>query len=378
MKRLKVIFTTTFFTGVFFKIMEWVGGSALLEFSLFLLCLSYLVDSIIAGLKKNIDDKYFFIIWNLTVFLWLLLFIFKTMYWWQWFYIQYIAYVFTLLTLLLFIPSTKSSKRLDLLIKENKISLLLTIFSLIWCVIPYSTLIYVSEIYFDSVSKDDKAYYNQIKCEQYGRYTEQLQSEKKLEILQMANADASKYCKIDTSGIRKSIMLSNDTDYDIKDAECLKLYKQSLAFVDQGNYSNAQKGLLKCNEIEPNNPTVLTSLGVTFLSLGNPEKALECYYNSIKADSLNIAAYVSAGYALMNEKRFKESIKILQLGYSKSNLKQIEHYGICANLSLAYLNMDSCSQAKKYFLLAKENDLNNSQFNESLKIIENNLKDNCH
>ena len=173
-------------------------------------------------------------------------------------------------------------------------------------------------------------------------------------------------------------VLIHHTKPDISNIACTKIYKQSISFADKGDYKSANELLLKCNDIEPNNATILNSLGVSWEVLGNDDKAMQCYYNAIKVDSLQLEAYASAGYALIRKHYFIEAIKILNLGYSKSNEDQFTHYNISLNLAVAYFNLDSCLQTKKYLLISKKHGFNNPQFDEGIIMFEKDVDKYCH
>ena len=177
--------------------------------------------------------------------------------------------------------------------------------------------------------------------------------------------------------IKKDVLI-NDTKLNIRNIECTKIYEQAISFCDRGDYKNAREFLLRCNDIEPNNATILNSLGICWKVLGNYDKAMQCYYNAIKVDSLQLEAYASAGYALIEKHYFNEAIQILKLGYSKSNENQFTHYNISLNLAVAYFNLDSCLQTKKYLSISKNHISNNPQFDEGIIMFEKDVTKYCH
>ena len=94
----------------------------------------------------------------------------------------------------------------------------------------------------------------------------------------------------------KNDILVHETNPNITNEESSKLFEKAKVLIEQQDYKSANKLLLKCDELEPNNPTILNTLGISYFSLGEYKKALKNYYLAIEVDSLSLEAYASAGY----------------------------------------------------------------------------------
>jgi tetratricopeptide (TPR) repeat protein len=172
-------------------------------------------------------------------------------------------------------------------------------------------------------------------------------------------------------------ILNNHTRTGVKSEECNRIFDSASAYMDIHDFVTARKLLHKCNDIEPNNATILNSLGVSYFANGDSTTALKYYFKAIQTDSTIPEGYSSAGCLLDMLRKPEEAIKILKIGYSKTNLDQFTHYNICFNLSIAYFHIDSCTQAKKYIAIAKQHGFNNPQFENQVLQVEKGIIDYC-
>ncbi|MFN8117531.1 MAG: hypothetical protein U0W65_15585 [Bacteroidia bacterium] len=175
----------------------------------------------------------------------------------------------------------------------------------------------------------------------------------------------------------KEHVLIHHTRPKIKSEACILVWDSATAYMDINDFVTARKLLHRCNDIEPNNATILNTLGVSYFSTGDSTTALKYYFNAMKADSTKPEAYASAGCLLDMLSKTDEAIKILKIGYAKTNLDQFTHYNICFNLSIAYFHIDSCKQAKKYISIAKQHGFNEPQFDTQVKQVESAILEYC-
>lgn len=175
----------------------------------------------------------------------------------------------------------------------------------------------------------------------------------------------------------KEHVLIHHTRPSIKSEACIQIFDSANAYMEISDFITARKLLQKCNEMEPDNATIINSLGVSYFANGDSTTALKYYFKAIETDSTKPEGYASAGCLLDMLNRQSEAIKILKIGYSKSNLDQFTHYNICFNLSIAYLHVDSCMQAKKYIAIAKQHGFDNPQFDDHVRQVENGIFDFC-
>ncbi|MBL7935532.1 MAG: hypothetical protein JNM51_06965 [Bacteroidia bacterium] len=175
----------------------------------------------------------------------------------------------------------------------------------------------------------------------------------------------------------KEHVLIHHTRPSIKSEECILVWDSATAYMDINDFVTARKLLHRCNDIEPNNATILNTLGVSYFSNGDSTTALKYYFYAMKADSTKPEAYASAGCLLDMLRKTDEAIKILKIGYAKTNLDQFTHYNICFNLSIAYFHVDSCKQAKKYISIAKQHGFNEPQFDTQVQQVESAILEYC-
>lgn len=164
-------------------------------------------------------------------------------------------------------------------------------------------------------------------------------------------------------------ILVHHTKPKFNDSVCIQIWDTALAYADIGDFKTSLKLLEKCNDIEPNNATILNAIGVSYLANGDSVTALKYYYSAISTDSLKPEAYASAGCLLENLAKYQDAIRILKLGYKKTNLNQFTHYNICLNLAITYYSLDSCDQTIHYLEIAKKHGFDNLEFDRKLNAV---------
>jgi tetratricopeptide (TPR) repeat protein len=172
-------------------------------------------------------------------------------------------------------------------------------------------------------------------------------------------------------------ILVNHTRPPIKSEACIQVFDSATAYADIGDYVSAQKLLRKCNEMEPGNGIILSTLGAAHFALHDTATALNYFFEAIRADSLKPEAYAGAGCVLEMQGNYTDALSILQTGLSKTTPDQFTHYNISLNLAVTYLSMDSCLKAKEYLDITKNYGNDKPQFDERILQIEESISNRC-
>ncbi len=172
-------------------------------------------------------------------------------------------------------------------------------------------------------------------------------------------------------------VIVNENPTSITDSLCSKLYNEGNQLCREGDFMKAYDLFIKCNDLESNHPTILSSLGTTSHSMGKHDQAMKFFQEAIKVDSSYIEAYASAGVCLEMQEKYAESIEILKLGLSKGNQNQFTYFNICYNLSISYSKINECQLALNFLNEAKKNGFKIKQFDDEIVLFENYLKENC-
>lgn len=172
-------------------------------------------------------------------------------------------------------------------------------------------------------------------------------------------------------------LLINHTRPDIKSEACIQVFDSATAYANIGDYVTAQKLMHKCNEMEPYNGTILSTLGSSYFALRDTATALKYFFEAIRADSLKSEAYANAGGALEMQGKYSEAMNVLKNGFSKTSPSQFTYYTISLNLAVTYLSMDSCIKAKEYIDITKNYGSDKPQFDQRIRQIEDNILSRC-
>lgn len=123
------------------------------------------------------------------------------------------------------------------------------------------------------------------------------------------------------------------------------------------DYTSALTNLLKANELDPNNPDIITNLAMAYYFKGEKALAIKQLERSIELSPKNSDAMVNLGSIYFYDKQYEKAEKIYQkvlkdLTYDK----QARTY---YNLGLIYLERKKDDQeAEKYFKLSIKEDEN--------------------
>ena len=85
------------------------------------------------------------------------------------------------------------------------------------------------------------------------------------------------------------------------------LLLMSNIFAINRNFTKAKELLLKANEIQPNNLTILNNLGTACKELGKIEEAIKFYEKIIKLNPQHTNAQYNLGVVFYNLKEFKKA-----------------------------------------------------------------------
>ena len=117
------------------------------------------------------------------------------------------------------------------------------------------------------------------------------------------------------------------------------------------NLKEAKKYFNKSLIREPENSSILNSLGSIEANFGNFKKSYEYFEKSLKLRKTNTLTYMSYGVALNKSTEQKKAIEIWKKGLSIE--RNIEKTGIFNyNISNAYYKLDNYNESKKYNDLA--------------------------
>ena len=221
MKVLKIIALFIFLAGLVFLFSDWAGAHTFLLLSFFVLACTFFIELLLAVFNKRVGNKLLLICWKLTALLWVTAFIFKFMYWQPWVLLQILAFIFTILSIGLAVPAVKKQEQLQLLLAPDKFIIPLIILCIAASLIPHSSLIFATEIYFEG-RMTDQTRYLESRCEAYRRYTFQLRREGRWQRLKVAENEEFRYCNQESSGIEvikvtkaqlEKIAAASDTSY---------------------------------------------------------------------------------------------------------------------------------------------------------------------
>ncbi len=166
----------------------------------------------------------------------------------------------------------------------------------------------------------------------------------------------------------KRIFIGNDYN-GVKSTKAIELLKLGDKNINDQKYEVALEYYLKADIVEPNNATILNSMANTEFFLGKTEQSSSNFKKAIEIDSSYLQTYASYGTCLGENKRYKEAIEMLKLGYKKSSPKQFVHYALSFNLAIYYYKIDDCSNANDYIKIALKNKFKSEYFDmETTKV----------
>jgi tetratricopeptide (TPR) repeat protein len=145
--------------------------------------------------------------------------------------------------------------------------------------------------------------------------------------------------------------LIDNNSFEFKDSISIVNYNFGIEELRNENLEKAKEYFKKSLTIEPQNTTILNSLGSIEANFGNFKKSYEYFENSLKINERNTLTYINYGVALNKSTEQKKAIEIwkkglkMEMNYEKSG---IFNY----NIANAYYKLDNYSESKKHNDLA--------------------------
>jgi tetratricopeptide (TPR) repeat protein len=151
--------------------------------------------------------------------------------------------------------------------------------------------------------------------------------------------------KIDTKDV---IAYEND---EIKNKTAKGLFAEGLENVDNQNFEKAKEKFIEADKIENRNPIILNGIAQAESRLGNIEKSNEILLNIISIDSTSTVTYSNLGQNYLISEEYEKAKEVLIRGMKFTNEESPYPYIksiLNLNLSIAYLNLGDCNNARKY------------------------------
>ncbi len=151
--------------------------------------------------------------------------------------------------------------------------------------------------------------------------------------------------------------VDSKAEFEFQSLDAKNLNTKAIRFAQNGNVAKADALLKEANELEPNNPVIISNIANVEVHNSNLEKSIELYNQSIKlSDSLYYPAIVGLALVYAKTAEYDKSISLSQFAIKKDANNPDLYY----NLILAQVSSGACSSG--------ENSLN------KLKQIVGNLK----
>ena len=124
------------------------------------------------------------------------------------------------------------------------------------------------------------------------------------------------------------------------------------AYLQQGDYTEALKELLKAEALHPNDPLLQNDLGLAYMAKKSYDNAKDHFKKAIQLKPEYAAAKNNLGTAYLATKEWDAAIDVLK-DVLTDLLYATPHYAY-SNLGLAYYNKGEYNRAQTYFLKALE------------------------
>ena len=145
--------------------------------------------------------------------------------------------------------------------------------------------------------------------------------------------------------------LMEKSSFEFKDSLSIVNYNLGIAELRNKNLKEAKKYFNKSLIREPENSSILNSLGSIEANFGNFKKSYGYFEKSMKSNKSNTLTYMNYGVALNKSTEQKKAIEIWKKGLSIEI--NIEKTGIFNyNIANAYYKLDNYSESKKHNDLA--------------------------
>ena len=145
--------------------------------------------------------------------------------------------------------------------------------------------------------------------------------------------------------------LVEKSSFEFKDSLSILNYNLGITELRNRNLKKAKKYFNKSLLREPENSSVLNSLGGIETNFGNFKKSYEYFEKSLKLNKTNTLTYMSYGVALNKSTEQKKAIEIWKKGLNIE--RNIEKTGIFNyNIANAFYKFDNYNESKKHNDLA--------------------------
>lgn len=150
-------------------------------------------------------------------------------------------------------------------------------------------------------------------------------------------------CKNKTYNEEQDKVIDGDFYENIDAAD---LNKNGIELSKSGNFKKGRESFLKALELEPNNPTTLSNLGLNYYLTNDYNTAIKYYKKSYKAsDSTYHIAAVNLGLTYYYNKEFEKGIEITN--YVINNTIDVEVLSSAyVHRALNYLGSNRCNDAQ--------------------------------
>ncbi len=155
-----------------------------------------------------------------------------------------------------------------------------------------------------------------------------------------------------------------------------ELNSQAIREVENGNHDSAEDLFYEALDLEPNNPTILSNIGLYYQDLGLDRKAIEFHNKSMKvSDSTYLISGANLGNAYYQIGEFSKGIKILDFvieNTSEDRLLVVAY----VNRGFNHLGNGNCKKAKSDLMTAKNKTSHQKDIDFQINRLEKKLK-NC-
>jgi tetratricopeptide (TPR) repeat protein len=130
-------------------------------------------------------------------------------------------------------------------------------------------------------------------------------------------------------------------------------FNKGLYWVQQENYTAAEKLFLKADQESPHTPVILNAIGNCLDRLGKRPEGFAYYEKALQIDSTFIRTYINYGASLNNARHFDDAERILRLGLQRRPLSSFDRGNLYCNLAYSYDNSNRHDTALRLLDSAK-------------------------
>ncbi len=144
-------------------------------------------------------------------------------------------------------------------------------------------------------------------------------------------------------------LYSDDYEYPISNKEAYIFNEKALDKINSNKFNKALKLFQKANELEPDNPSILSNIGNVYQRQVIYGQAEEYYNRSIEvSDSNYLPAIVNLSSLFMDKEEYEKSIKLSETLLGKFEEPKYQA-GLFFNLLIAHSKVGNCKSALIYY-----------------------------